>query len=250
MEIFFSSSNWILFFSAIPIGIAAILFGGTLFIALPLFQFLFPQASIGYLLGNIKFGSFFRSLSAIIATREQLKKFKHSLPMIFLLAIGTFLGAIGIIKLSQEFVFPIVLLGILITEFSDKITHYFSEKIFAISNFLVGIYGGIFGGGINILLFSLLKIKNPEIKDDISSLRVEATFLEFLLSIIVLLTVIFSWQIDFEIAGFYAAGGIIGGFLGGKLLAHTGKLKPSLQKLLLRISFAIALGVSALVYFR
>lgn len=60
----------IIFLAAVPLGIYAIIFGGTLFLSLPYFQILFPEALVGSIVGNIKVGSVFRNGMALVGGKR------------------------------------------------------------------------------------------------------------------------------------------------------------------------------------
>ena len=102
---------FLLFLFAIPIGIYAILFGGALFLSLPLFQILFPGALIGSIVGNIKIGRAFRNGMALYGGREALTfSFKNTAKIALPLVVGTVIGSLGIIELPQFFIIPILLI--------------------------------------------------------------------------------------------------------------------------------------------
>lgn len=232
----------ILFLAAVPLGIYAIIFGGTLFLSVPLFQILFPEAVVGSIVGNIKVGSLFRNGMALLGSGIKIdyaKMLRIAIPV----ALGTVIGSLGIVSLPQSFILPILILAIIVIEFAKKITKYINETWYIIISFLTGMYIGILGAGALVLILALLRFKVPENKD-IAELRIEGVFVEFVLAIISVSVFLFSGNIDLMIAGVWTAGSLIGGFLGGKLVNRTAKLSPTMQRNLLRATFIFALGIA------
>lgn len=235
---------FLLFLFAIPIGIYAILFGGALFLSLPLFQILFPGALVGSIVGNIKVGSVFRNGMALYGGREALTFSFHKTARIALpLVLGTIIGSLGIIHLPQFFVIPILLMAILVTEMSSKYLHLIPHSLYLFIAFLTGLYIGIFGAGALVSIVALLHVKNSDSKN-IANIRMEAILLEFLLAVISIVIFLFSGNIHIPVAFAWTAGSLFGGYLGGRIVKHTAKLSPKKQKILLRITFALALIIS------
>lgn len=233
MDILFVS---ILFFSAIIIGIFAVLFGGTLFLSLPLFQILFPEMAFGALVGNIKLGSIVRNLAAIVPLRKHLDT--HIWILGAVLAAGSILGATFIAEASLNWIPFALLVGLLISEHSKFLT--IPKQLFWVTAFITGIYGGIIGAGIMLLIIALLQLRYQHLV----SARANAVALELSVSIVAVLIFIRFDLIDWHIAFIWATGGIIGGYIGGLLINKTDKLSNTKQQWLLRMAFSMALIVS------
>lgn len=234
----------LLFLFAIPIGMYAILLGGALFLSLPLFQILFPGALLGSIVGTIKVGSVFRNGMALYGGKELLtfsfsKTAKIALPLI----IGTIIGSLGIVSLPQIFIIPILILAIIISEASNTLVHVIPHSLYLLFSFVTGFYIGVFGAGSIISLVALVQIKNTEYKN-IAQVRMEALLLEFLLAVLAVTIFFFVGSINFTVAVAWTAGSLIGGYLGGRIIKHTGKFSEKTQKLFLRITFAVALLIA------
>lgn len=238
----------IIFFAAIPIGIYAILFGGSLFLSMPVFQILFPQALVGSIIGNIKVGSVFRNGIALYSGKETsislLNTLKTALPYI----IGTIIGSWGIISLPQIFMIPILIGAIIITEISTTIIKLIPNYLYIAIALLTGIYIGIFGAGSLISILALLHIKNPQNKN-IAKTRLEALFIEFILAIISITIFFIGGKLNLMVAFAWTSGSLIGGYFGGKLITRSGKLSPKTQKNFLRATFVIALIIAVWTVF-
>jgi len=237
------SQLFLLFLFAIPIGIYAILFGGALFLSLPLFQILFPGALVGSIVSNIKVGSVFRNGMALYGGREALSfSFNKTTKVAIPLVLGTIVGSLGIISLSQIFIIPILIIAIIVTEISGTTISLIPNYFYTFLAFLTGFYIGIFGAGSFVSIVALLHIKNTE--KNIAKIRMEALLLEFILAIISVSIFFFGGRINISVAFAWTAGSLIGGYLGGKIVKHTAKLSSKKQKYLLRITFALALIIA------
>lgn len=235
---------FLLFLFAIPIGMYAILLGGALFLSLPLFQILFPGAYLGSIVGTIKVGSVFRNAMALYGGRELLTfSFKKTLRIALPLIIGTVIGSLGIVSLPQIFIIPILILAIAISEASNTLINVIPHSLYLLFSFLTGFYIGIFGAGSIISLVTLVQLKNTENKN-IAQVRMEALLLEFLLAVLAVSIFFFVGRINITVAIAWTAGSLIGGYLGGRVIKHTGKFSTKTQKLFLRITFAVALLIA------
>jgi uncharacterized protein len=231
-----------LFFLAIPIGAWAVFLGASMFLSLPLFQVLFPQMSLAFWIANIKVGSLFRNGVAVFAAREKLDV-KKAMIVTVPVVIGSIVGAQFAVSFPQIFVIPIIVVAILLTEFSATFQRFMTGRVFLIAAFLVGVYGGIFGAGVSLFIWALLKSKT--VKDfDLANVRTDGLFIEGLLTLSAVLVFFFNGQINWPVALVWSAGSMIGGFFGGKIIKVSGKWESSTQVWLLRLSFVVALGVS------
>lgn len=231
-----------LFFLAIPVGMWAVVLGASMFLSLPVFQVLFPQMSLAFWIANIKVGSLFRNAVAVFAAREKLD-FKKAVLVGIPVVIGSMVGAQFAVSFPQEFVIPIIVIAILMTEFSELFQRYVQNKVFLAVAFLVGFYGGVFGAGVSLFIWALLKSKT--VRDlDLANVRTDGLFIEGFLTLSAVVVFFFNGQINWVVALVWMAGSMIGGFLGGKFIKISGKWKDSTQRWLLRLSFAVALGVA------
>jgi uncharacterized membrane protein YfcA len=224
-----------LLFSAIVIGTFAVLFGGTLFLSLPLFQILFPEMSLAALVGNIKLGSVVRNATALIPLWSFIQK--DIVPLAAVLCTGSVLGALLVTEVSLYWVPAVLIVGWLVSERAGKIT--LSKNLYWLAACTIGVYGGILGAGIMLLIVALLQLRH-----ELVHARANAVALELSVSAVAVLVFLQLSLIEWTIALTWAAGGIIGGYLGGALLAKTGSLSGETQRWLLRAAFVLALVVA------
>ncbi len=225
-----------IFVSAIFIGVFAVVMGGTLFLSLPLFQILFPEMSLGAIVGNVKFGSIFRNATALIPLYKQLDK--KVLWLAPTLCLGSIMGSWLVASVSQAVVPGVLITGLLIHEYGKKLK--LPDYLFWVIAFLIGFYGGIFGAGIMLLIVLLLRLRDTTAIDA----RANALLLEMLLSFVAVLTFWHLNLINWPIAIVWAAGGMGGGLIGGLLIKHTGRWSQRSQDWLIRVAFLIALIVA------
>lgn len=226
----------ILFASSMFIGILAVLMGGTLFLSFPLFQILFPEMTFAAIVGNIKIGSVFRNLAALKPTYHLINK--DVLYLVPALCFGSIIGSWQVLSFDT-WVIPLVLvIGLIVQEFGKYLT--VPRPLLVIITIAIGVYGGIFGAGIMLLILSLLRLTHQSIADA----RVNALMLEMLVSAV---AVVMFWQatlIDWPIALTWAAGSVLGGYIGGITIKKTVHWKESTQTWLVRSAFLIALVVA------
>jgi len=224
-----------IFVSAIFIGVFAVVMGGTLFLSLPLFQVLFPEMSLGAIIGNIKLGSIFRNATALLPLYKKLDR--DVLWLAPILCFGSIIGSWQIVSVSTAIVPFVLVLGLLIHEYGKKLR--LPPYLFWGVTFLVGFYGGIFGAGIMLLLLSLLRLRYTSLVDA----RANALLLELLVSTVAVMTFWHFDLINWPVALTWASGGMIGGVIGGYIIIHTGSWSQPTQDWLVRGAFLLALTV-------
>ncbi len=229
-----------LFLAAIPVGMFAIIIGGAAVLSFAVFQTLFPGMALAAIVGNTELGSVLRNGSSLISLRKDVD-YKRISSLLLALGTGAIIGALLIVDVTQIMIVPILALGFLVMEFSDRIARLITGRTYIVMTFLVGIYGGMFGAGVSLLLVSLIRIKYS-VDADIYKTRADAIFLEISFAVLALMVFIYYGLIILPIALTWAAGAIIGGYLGGVLLKRTGRLSGSAQKNILRGAFAFAIG--------
>lgn len=251
-------TSLILGFSGFFISIFAVLFGGSMFFSVPVFQLLFPGATIGAIVGSIKAGSFARGLITTLKTAPHIRF--ESLPLYSFLLIWGVFGAFSIAELSQDYLLPVVIVGILVTVFSNKLEALISRSANAsgakhILAFTVGVYGGFFGAGVALLVFALIRIFEPErygSDDHIIEAKIQARFLEFILVIVALTGHLISGTIttaNSEMWLPWTIGAGFGGLVGAMGLIHLKKAPTKVQQAILYGSFAVALLTAIIVHF-
>lgn len=232
----------IVLLTGIPIGIFGVVFGGNMFLSFPLFQWLFPQMSIGAIVGNIKPGSVVRNMAALWPLRKEID-YQLVNTLLIPLGLGSIVGAALIANLSQVFIVPILIFGWLAFEFAPKLTHLITPSRLWLSAVTIGGYGGIFGAGISLMLVSLLRLRDAKTKTVLNT-RTDALYLETILTLISIGVFLSFGLIEWPIMLAWAVGALIGGYLGGKLLKQTGKFSSQTQKRVVTIAFLIAIVVA------
>jgi len=242
MESFFDQRLLWVFLSGIPVGIFAIVLGGTMFLSLPIFQLFFPELSLGALVGNIKVGSAIRNAFAIWPLRRRLR-IREIFHILVALLAGGFIGAFGITNVSQSFVLPVIVLAILVTEAAPWISGRISKSTYIVVAVLAGVFGGIIGAGISLIILSLLRIQIPD-NDRIVEVRADAILLELINTLAAIVVFMFFGKLIFPLWVSWALGSIIGGYIGGHIVERTGRFPPAIQRYLLRAVFGFALAVA------
>lgn len=175
-------------FIGILMGVFAVVIGGAAFVNIPVFQLLFPELSFGGIIGNLKMGSFFRAVSTTLSTHRHINHIDN-VKVGIIGFIGMIIGASLISELSQFWVFPATILAIIFALYAPKLTRFITPMTFHIVSFFMGIYAGIFGAGLGVILVALLRVKHPE-DTDIAHVKIQARFLEFLLVLSAVVTLI------------------------------------------------------------
>ena len=240
---------WLLV-AAVPIGIFGVVFGGNLFLSLPLFQIMFPDMVLGAMIGNIKPGSIVRNLASLVPLRKHIMV-QSSLLLVLALSTGSIVGATFIASLSASrvYVIPVLILGWLVMISAPRLGQYVSHIGFMLTAFVVGMYGGIFGAGISLLIVALLRLRHGA-TSELLLVRANSLYLETILTFASVFIFLYKGLVDWRIALVWAIGSIVGGYLGGLITVHTGKMRPVLQKAMFHTSFGIALVVATLKVIR
>ncbi|GAB5459136.1 MAG: hypothetical protein Hens3KO_21660 [Henriciella sp.] len=237
------------------IGVFAVMFGGSMFLSVPVFRLVFPNESFGTIVGSIKIGSFVRGVFSTASTRKQINF--AAAPKYVLLLVGSVLGAFSVSALSSNYMIPVLILAIVVTLNAQKLSDIIKENVGAkhLLAFIVGIYGGFFGAGLGLLLVALVRVYEADLygeDSELMTLKIQARFLEFLVAIVAITGHIMGGAIRFSTWPmwlYWAVGGAIGGYIGGKLLIKFQKASPKIQKRLLYFSFGVALVTAFYVQF-
>ena len=246
MELLTTNSLLLVMAGAI-IGVFSVVIGGGMFFSIPLMQWLFPGISFGAIVGNLKVGSFFRSVGSTISTHKQIE-YVSNVKLAILALIGTGIGTTLIASLSQKWLFPALVVAVLLAFFAPKLADKITNKTFHVASFLTGVYAGAFGAGIGVLLIALLRLKHPA-DTDIAFVKIQARFVEWLLVITAVAMHLYHGNIITAIWVPWAVGALIGGYIGGVALNRLGHLPGSVQKSVLYASFAVALVVAGIRFF-
>lgn len=228
------------------IGIFAVVIGGGMFFSAPLAQWLFPQASFGVIVGNLKVGAFFRSIGSIAATWRKIA-YKECFKLSAVGLAGTVIGASFIAHLDQRWLFPAIVAAVVFAIAAPKIAAKISNRGFYVTSFLTGLYTGFFGAGNGIMLIALLRLKHPA-DTDISYVKIQARFIEFLFIIVAVTTHFLHGNLVAAIWIPWSIGNIAGGYAGGILLHHMGKLPGRTQKHILYTAFTFAIVTAGIKF--
>lgn len=242
-----TSQTVILVVAGFFVGIFSVLIGGGAFFSAPLMQFLFPQVSMGTIVGNIKVGSFFRSIGSTWVTHKTIA-YKDCLKLSAIATIGTFIGVLIIHDLSQKWLFPTIIFAILVSILAPKLTHKMGQKSFMIGSFVIGVYSGFFGAGNGIMLIALLRLKYPA-DQDIAYVKIQARFIEWILATVSVGAHFLYGNLLAMIWVPWSIGSIGGGAVGGVILNKMGTLPGQLQKGILYLAFSFAVIVAGYQFF-
>lgn len=233
------------------VGVFGVLFGASMFLALPIFQIMFPgTGNIGALVGSIKVGSLMRGVGSSLTTREHLKRpdLKRYAPVF----VGVMAGVFLISSLSERFVIPVLVLAIFVTIFARPISTWIIKRpgLPPLIGLMVGIYIGFFGAGAALLIMALIRIYEPVdygSDDKLILLQMQSRYMELLLGGIAVVghvivgTLVFG---DWPMWLWWGIGAFIGGLVGGGILSAMKSVPPVIQRLMIYSSFAAALGVA------
>ena len=197
------------------------------------------------------------SLASVAAYRKELSRQNKSL-LITLVGsslIGGILGAILLIKTSQttfQLLLPyLLLLATLLFAFSGRITARLQKRKIeqsrftiptligiAISQFIIAIYGGYFGGGIGILMLATLALIGFE---DVHAMNGLKTVLASCINGVAVITFVIAQVVIWPQAILMVVGAIIGGY-GGAYYARK------IEQRWIRL-FVLVIGFSLTIYF-
>ncbi len=233
------TGNVMLVTGGFVVGVLSVVFGGGLFFSVPLMQWVFPSLSFGSIVGNIKVGSLFRSIGSTWTTRGSIE-YVRNIEVSTFAFLGTILGAFLISHLSQAWILPATVFAVVFAESAPRITAFISGRTFHVAAFLCGLYAGTFGAGIGIILVALLRLKHPT-DTDIALVKIQARFVEFMLVSVAVVTHWYGGNLLFAVWLPWSVGSLAGGYVGGILLIHLSKFSGALQKIVLRIAYALAI---------
>lgn len=197
------------------------------------------------MMGNLRVGSTVRGVASYYTTRKQVN-LKNVILISPPLILGTIFGAKFISQINMSYGFIIILLAALTSEFVDKIKASLNTKSFSFAAFLLGVYYGIFGAGVGVLLVTLLKIKTPD-DSKIAEVKSDVRAVELAMSSFAVITHFMSGNVISSLCVPWSLGALLGGYAGGKLLTKIGRLSGEIQKIILRVSYIFAVLV---VYFQ
>ncbi len=247
IEFLLEPTSLLLIGAGVVVSLFGTLIGGSQFLAVPIFQVLFPGANFGTIIGNFKVGSFFRGIGSTITTWDKIE-WKNSILLALPPMLFSILGATFIAKLDQKWIFPAIIFAVILAELAPKYAHKITKKSFWGASLFSGLYAGFLGAGIGILLVALLRVTHPK-DDQIAVVKIQARFIELLLVISTVVAHFYHGNLLFKIWFPWAIGTFVGGLFGGKMLKGLIHLSGNTQKLVLRISFALAIIIAGIKFF-
>lgn len=206
----------ILFLGGITVGVIGVLFGGSAFIGLALFQFLFPTFTFAQILGNYRMGSLTRGVASTVGTKEHIDV-KKNLIILIPFVIASAIGVLAISKLDQSYLAYAVVLAILVSELSPKLAPLINKKRRGVASFILGIYSGLISAGTGLFLFALTRTAYPK-KEDIVHAKIQARFIELAGIFLVIGVHVWNGDLIWQVFLPWAGGTMIGGYIGAILL--------------------------------
>jgi uncharacterized membrane protein YfcA len=240
--------TFVLLIGGFVIGIFSVVVGGGFFFSIPLFQWLFPRASYGVLVGNLKVGSFFRGIGSTWENRKEIAFVPNIIWSIPLL-IGTVLGVMAIAHLDQRWILPAMIAAVLLAEYAPKIVHRITPRYFYGASVLTGAYSGFLGAGIGIMLVALVRLKHPE-DEKIAQVEIQARFIEWFIGIIAVIVHFLHGNLILALWLVWSVGSFVGGIVGGKLLRTLGTMPGRAQKMILHGVYVVALITAVMPFLR
>ncbi len=229
-------------------GIFAAVVGGGMFFSIPLFQLLFPEVSLGAIVGNIKTGTLIRGVGSMITT-WRLIELRKTLMVSLLAFLGTIVGASVIADLDQRWLLLITIIAVAIAEAAPKLARFMTLHRYNLASVFIGLYTGFLGAGSGILLVAHMRLKHPD-DTDIGIVKANARFAETFLGISAVAVHLFHGNLSASLWIPWSIGAFFGGLIGGSLLAYVSGLSGQVQKIILRFSFAVTIAVAALAFVR
>ncbi len=218
----------LLFLGGIATGTMGVLFGASAFLAIPLVQGLYPSFSYGEVLSNVRAGALGRSLMSTSSTRKHIH-FKESLRILIPFAISSVIGLFLVVNLDKSYLLYAIIIAIIFSELSPRISHLMNEKTRFLFSILIGLYQGMITAGSSVLILGLVRTLHPK-DDQIVHAKIQALFIEMVGVLLLVATHIFHGDLMFPIWLVFALGSGIGGYLGGHLLTKTIKLSKKAQR--------------------
>ena len=228
------------------VGFFGVAVGGGMFFSMPLIQGLFPGISVGTVVGNIKVAAFFRGIGSTVSTWRRID-YRQALRIAPLAMLGTVLGASSIVHLSQKWLLPAMVLAIAVTLLAPKIADRITPRMFYGAAFLTGLYNGILGAGLGVIMVALMRLRYPS-DSDIGLVKIQARFIEFALMMGAVATHFLNGNLRMDIWIPLSIGSIVGGYLGGLWLHKMGEFKPRTQFAILCAAFAVDLVVAGIAF--
>lgn len=225
--------------AGVVIGAIGVLFGGSSFLAIPVFQLFYPGFSYAQIMGNIRVGSLGRSFSSTISTFKHIE-FKRLLPIFIPFAITSIVGVFLISKLEQDHLVYAIIAAILLTELSPKLAHLVNEKTRIVASALLGLYYGLIGAGSGLLIFALLRTVYTE-KTDIAHAKIQARFIETIGVVLVLIVHLLNGDLIMDAFLPWTIGSVFGGVLGAVVLKRFKRASAGVQHVYLWIVYVLAL---------
>lgn len=236
----------VLFCAGAILGAYAVVIGGGMFFSVPLFQFLFPAATVGQIVGSIKVGSATRGLASTWATWRQVRV-KEGLMLAAPFVVGAAAGAYLIAGIDQRWILPIVLGAIVISELAARLHTLLHPSFYWPASLAAGAYGGVLGAGLGVLIVALLRVLTPD-ETRIVDVKIQARFVEFVMGVAAITVHIWAGNLVTGIWLPWALGNLVGGAAGGLLLNRLLHVPARIQRLMLYAAYAAALAGAALPY--
>jgi len=228
------------------VGIFSVIVGGGFFVSIPLLQFLFPSVSYGAIVGNLKVGSFFRGIGSTITNRKEidwLGNLRWSVPLV----IGTVLGVMVIAHLHQRWMLPAIIAAIVLSELAPWLATRITKGSLQAASLATGAYAGFLGAGIGLILVALFRLQHPEV-DRIALVKIQARFVEWLVVIVAVIAHYFHGNLILALWLVWSVGSFAGGLAGGLLLEKLGAMPGTIQKIVLRLAYLVAIAGALLPF--
>ena len=199
----------------------AMLAGGQMFMSIPLFTLLFPGASFGQIIGNLKVGSFCRGIGGIAATYREIE-FRRMCSAVLLVGLGSAAGANIIVNLPSVFLIIVVLVAICFVETSPKLEVLTKPSVRPLAMVLVGLYASIINAGSGLMILAMTRSYYPQ-KSQVPQAKIHANFLELSSVAVSCLVHIFHGNVVLWIAAVWSVGSLLGGYFGGRVLSRLSR---------------------------
>ncbi len=232
----------ILIITGTIVGAISVVVGGGFFWSIPIWQLLFPEVSMGVLIGNLKVGSVFRGLGSTVVNRDQFD-WKETIWLAWPMLIGTTIGVSVIAQLDQRWTIVGLVTAVLVTEYAEWLSKRVTQTHFIIGSLLMGLYAGFLGAGVGVIIVALLRLKHPA-DEKIARVKSQGRVLELFMGIIAVVAHFLHGNLVSSMWIWWSIGSVLGGVLGGKALLMLDKMDKKVQKFILRTAYVLSIGIA------
>ncbi len=237
----------LLFGGGVAIGAYSVVVGGGMYLSVPLLLYLAP-GNAASLVGTIKAGSALRGAGMIGVSRHKLSFSRERAAQVGSALTGAVFGSLAFSSttVSEVWILPVMVASILWSEFMRR--RHFVKPLPLVLWFVVGLYAGVWGAGISLILLVAVMVGDPTSGKADATLEARTT--EFFLSVVSALIFLAQGAVIESGLHLWVGGSFVGGMLGGWILLAVGEKNKASQEWLLWLNYVSGLIGAALLLVR